>query len=64
MSTNKSFQIFSSFEEENRAEAKRRAAMSPEERCQEMAILQVRRWGKRWTSTPIEKIATWEKVSW
>ena len=63
-STNTKFEVFSSFEEENRAEHRRLAAMSPEERCQEMAVLQERVWGSRWTSTPIEKIARWEELSW
>lgn len=57
-------QVFSSFEKENRAERERRAKMTPAERCREMAALQVRQWGRRWTSTPIVKTARWEKTSW
>ena len=57
-------EVFSSFEEENAAEHSRLAAMSPEERCQEMAILQERMWGPEWTTKPIEKVASWEDVSW
>jgi hypothetical protein len=56
--------VFFSFEDENAAEHRRLAAMSPEERCQEMAVLQERMWGPEWTKTPIEKVASWEDVSW
>ena len=56
--------VFASFAEENEAEHRRLAKMTPEQRCQEFAILQERQWGKKWTSEPIVKIATFEKVSW
>lgn len=56
--------VFSSFEEENAAEHRRLAKMTPTERWNEMAILQVRVWGKKWTDEPIVKVATWEKVDW
>jgi hypothetical protein len=56
--------IFHSFEEENNAEYHRRAQMTPEERLREFGILQERLWGDKWTSEPIVKKATWEKLSW
>jgi hypothetical protein len=52
--------IFTSFEEENRAEHRRLAEMTPEERCSEFAVLQERVWGDLWTSVPMKKVATWE----
>lgn len=57
-------EVYESFEAENEAEYRRRARMTPDERMAEMAVLQERRWGKRWTSTPIEKVASWEFVDW
>ena len=39
-STPTKIEVFSSFEEENAAEHRRLAAMSPDERCEEMAVLQ------------------------
>lgn len=56
--------IFNSFEEENAAEYRRRAAMTPEERMAEFAKLQERAWGTKWTSEPMVKVATWERVDW
>ena len=41
-STNTKVEVFLSFEEKYTAEHRRLAAMSPEERCLEMAILQER----------------------
>lgn len=64
MSKRPTFTVYSTFDDENRAEARRRARKSAEENCREMAALQVRRWGEKWTSTPIERVATWEKVPW
>jgi hypothetical protein len=57
-------QIFSSFEEENTAEHRRLADMSPQDRLREFAILQERRWGRKWAEAPIARRATWEKVPW
>ena len=57
-------EVFSSFEDENRAEHRRLAKMTPFERLDEFAILQERVWGKKWTDEPMVKIATYEKVSW
>jgi len=56
--------VFHSFEEENQAEYRRRARMTPEERMTEFAALQERVWGKDWASRPIVKKATWETVDW
>jgi len=57
-------EIFSSFEEENESENRRRAAMTPRQCLEEMAVLQERAWGKDWTSSPIEKIVSWEELDW
>lgn len=56
--------VFSSFEEENRAEHRRLARMTPMERLEEFAILQERMWGTKWTKEPMVKIASYEKLSW
>ncbi|MEM7588097.1 MAG: hypothetical protein AAF560_32215 [Acidobacteriota bacterium] len=56
--------VFNSFEEENAAERRRRARMTPEERLTEFAIVQKRAWGEDWATQPIVKTATWEKVTW
>ncbi len=55
---------FSSFEEENRAEHRRLAALTYEQRLKEFAILQERVWGKKWTEGEILKTARIEKVAW
>jgi hypothetical protein len=60
----KKVKIFHSFEEENEAEYRRRAEMTPEERLAEFAVLQERTWGKDWTSKPMLRVATWEDVDW
>ncbi len=57
-------QIFSSFKEENSAEHRRLAEMSPQERLREFAVLQDRRWGRGWGNLAMIRNATWEKVSW
>lgn len=64
MEIKKKVEFFFSFEEENKAEYLRRKKMSIEERVKEFSALQERRWGKNWTSVPIVKSATYEKVSW
>ena len=56
--------VFSSFEEENRAEYRRRARMTPMERLEEFGKLQERAWGKKWTEEPMVKVATFEKLPW
>ena len=61
---NTKVEVFLSFEDENEAEHRRLAGMSPEERSREMAVLQERMWGPEWTSKPIEKVASWEDLSW
>ena len=57
-------EIFSSCEDENRAEYRRRAKMTPEERLAELAMLQELAWGKQWAEEPFVKEAAWEKVDW
>ncbi len=56
--------VFSSIEEENEAEYRRRAQMTPQERMEEFAILQERAWGDKWTKEPMVKVITYEKISW
>jgi hypothetical protein len=56
--------IFSSFEEENAAEYRRLARMTPSQRLDEGAILQQRAWGKNWTKKPIKRIVSIEKITW
>lgn len=56
--------VFSSIEEENLAEYRRRARMTPMERMEEFAILQERVWGDKWTKEPIIKVIRFEKISW
>jgi hypothetical protein len=60
----KEIRVFSSLEEENNFEYERLASMTPDERLEEFAVIQERVWGKTWTSKPIKKIASWEKVKW
>jgi hypothetical protein len=57
-------EVFSSFEEENKADRQRRAGMTPKERCREFAQLQERAWGTRWTSEPMVRKASWEILPW
>jgi hypothetical protein len=59
-----SVKMFSSFEEENRAEHRRLAALTPNQRLKEFSILQERVWGTKWTKDGIEKTASVEKVKW
>ncbi len=56
--------VFHSFDEENLAEHRRRARMTPQERMAEFAVLQERLWGEEWTTKPLVRVATWEKVDW
>jgi len=56
--------MFSSFEEENRAEHRRLAALTPNQRLKEFAILQERVWGTGWTEDRIVKTVSIEKVTW
>jgi len=55
---------FSSFEEENREEHRRLAALTSEQRLNEFAILQERLWGKKWTQDGIVKTVRIEKLEW
>ena len=64
MQQNTKVRVFSSFEEENAAEHRRLAGMSHQERMQEFAVLQARRWGDTWGEAPIEKRVSWERLSW
>lgn len=57
-------EIFSSFEEEAKAEYQRRDNQSPRERIHEFSILQERCWGEKWTSRKIEPVVSFEKVTW
>jgi len=57
-------EIFSSFKEANTAEHKRCACMSPKQRWDELAILQKRVLGSRWSRGKIKRIASYEKLSW
>ncbi len=57
-------EVFSSIEEENLAEYRRRMRMTPMERMEEFAILQERVWGDKWTKEPIVKVISFEKISW
>ncbi len=57
-------ELFTSFEDENAAEHRRLARLSPQDRWRELAILQIRLWGEEWGSTPIAKQASWERLSW
>lgn len=59
--TNTTVRIFTSFEEENRAEHRRLAGLTPEERLSEFAVLQERVWGELWTSLAMKKVASWER---
>lgn len=56
--------IYHSFEEENEAEYRRRAKMTPEERMQELARLRAQHYGDDWADKPMERVATWEWVDW
>ncbi|HES59415.1 MAG: hypothetical protein JW956_06505 [Calditrichaceae bacterium] len=60
---NKDIKYFSSFEEENKYEHDRRRKLSVIEMQQEFAALQARRWGADWIHKPIEKIASYERIS-
>lgn len=64
MERNRRVRCFQSFEEENKAEYRRRQEMTPEQRMKEFEALQERRWGKDWTQKPMQKIATWETLDW
>lgn len=58
------FRVFATFDEENEAEHRRLAALSPQARLRELAVIQRRRWGEGWTTVPIVKTASWEKLAW
>jgi hypothetical protein len=54
---------FSSFDEENQYEYERRRNMTVREKLQEFEVLQKRRWGSDWTTKPMVKKVTIEKLS-
>lgn len=54
--------IFSSFDEENAFEYRRRRNMTDREKWLEFSELQKRRWGAQWTSEPIKKVVSIEKL--
>ena len=60
----KRVRIFSSFEEENEAEEKRRASLNLEQRILEFSAIQERAWGKDWGLKPIPRRVSFETVSW
>ena len=60
----KRVEIYDSFDAENRAEHRRKASLSSEQRIQEFEAIQARAWGADWVSKPIEKVATVEMVWW
>ena len=64
MNRNMRIEVFHSFEEENKAEYRRRAQMTPQERCREFGVLQERMWGNKWRAESIVKKATWENLAW
>ena len=55
---------YDSFEDEAKAETKRRATQTPQERLKEFSELQDRCFGKGWNKKKMMKIASWETVSW
>ena len=61
---NLNIKVFSSCEEEEAAEYKRRSMQTPKERLEEFAILQERCWGEKWTNSKIEHVVSYEKVDW
>lgn len=56
--------VFNSIEEENEAEYKRLRSLSHNERLKEFGILQERTWGEGWTSKPMKKVFSYEKIKW
>jgi hypothetical protein len=60
----RSFSIYSSLEQENDAEYSRRAAMTPDLRLHEFGVIQERAWGSLWTRERMQRIASYEIVTW
>jgi hypothetical protein len=60
----KAVSVFSSIDQENEAEYRRRAKMTPAQRLDEFATLQERLWGRRWTHEPMKRIVSIEKITW
>ena len=63
-SKNRKLWIFSSFQKENQVEYARRAKLSPSQRLKEFGQIQVRTWGKKWTSTPMVRTLKIERLPW
>jgi hypothetical protein len=57
-------EIFTSFDQENRAEDERRAAMDVAERLREFGVLLARVRGPAWVRDRIARIAQVEQVEW
>ena len=57
-------EIFTSFEDANKADYSRWAKMSPKQRWDELAVLQRRVFGPGWTRRKMKKIASFEKLAW
>ncbi len=55
-------EVFTSFEEENKAENQRRKKMTQKEIFEEFSAIQDRRWGKNWHLKPIVKKVVIEKL--
>lgn len=59
-----SVRLFSSLEEENAFERRRRAASSIEARLAEVREIEDRSRGRGWEKIPIEKVWSYELVDW
>ena len=57
-------EFFSSFNSSNSADHIRWCNMSPKQRWDELAIIQKRVWGSRWTRGKIKRTASYEKLDW
>lgn len=64
MVRNMTIQLFDSVEEENTAEYKRRAALSPEQRMIEFSAIQERVFGKEWQTKKIDPRVSYEILDW
>jgi hypothetical protein len=60
----RSISIYSSLEQENEAEYRRRAAMTPDQRLHEFGVMQERAWGTLWTRKRMKRVASYEIVTW
>ena len=60
----KRVEIFSSFDQENREEDERRAAMDVAARLREFGVLLARARGATWARERIERVALVEQLTW